>query len=233
MKVSVVWNTKSSKKEDAANFVDHGDEDGVIGSELDDHRAERVHGKQGHVLGVRARRRTGGEDSSERVYDLRGVVGEVDFPCERADGDDGRLSDLLAHVGPVEELEDGGEDEMVVLFDAQAKGSKGVQNLNQDFVPSRIREIAVERAEHLLKDPREEGLELAFDSSGDNLDELDDDRLELRMIPVFEDEGEDWVEEVSDVEFDDGDERSKLGEPGSLISGRAAANCRDKCRDDL
>jgi hypothetical protein len=82
------------------------------------------------MLRIGIRRRVGGEDSSERVDDLGGVIREVDLPRERADGDDGRLANLLADVGSVKELEDGGEDEMVVLLNAQPKGGESMEDLD-------------------------------------------------------------------------------------------------------
>jgi hypothetical protein len=57
--------------------------------------------------------------------------------------------------------------------------------------------------------------------------------LELRVVPILKDEGEDRVEEVSDMELDDGDERSELGEPGTLVGGRASTNGGDESGDDL
>lgn len=161
------------------------------------------------------------------------MIGKGNLASEGTNRDNGCLADFLADVGPIKEFEDGWKDEVVVLFDAQTKSRERMEYLYENFMPTRVGQIAVERAKNLLEDSGKERLELALDGTGDNFDELDDNRLERRVVPVFKNEREDRVEKVSNVELDDRNERPELSEPWTLVGRRAPPDGRDEGRDDL
>jgi len=122
---------------------------------------------------------------------------------------------------------------MAVLFQAESEGLEGSEDLDEDFLTTRIREVSVEGSKDVLEKTREEGFELSLEGFGGDSDEFDDVRLKGGVVPVFEDHGEDGVEEVSDVLLDKGDEGSEFGEPGSLVGRTVVSDGGEHGRNDL
>lgn len=159
--------------------------------------------------------------------DPRGVVGEVDLAAELRH----RLHRLLAeeerYLRSFEGSDDGGDDEMEVLFEAGSEDSKGVEDLDEAVLSARLREVMLERFEHEGEEVREVGLELGVESDCDRLDHVDDDDLETgvgRQRPEVADGGHDRSEVVSDVLLDHRDELSEVLEVVFLKSNRTCSH---------
>jgi hypothetical protein len=166
------------------------------------------------------------------------VVGEVELARELSDGLHCLLAKDERDVGLLKGADDGGDDEVEVLFEAGTKDTEGVENADEGALSSRLVEVEaeVEGLEHEREEVREVGLELGIKCERDGLDDVDDDDLQTGVgcrRPEVADGGHNRSEMVADVLLDHGDELSKVLKVVLLQSDGTAAHDVEEGWEDL